>query len=64
VIKPHPNTQTMAAANTNFAHLLPPSWTKHVQLWLEDDIPSFDVGGFVVGGASRSLLRPASPHSI
>lgn len=37
--------------SNNFAHLLPPSWTKHVQLWLEDDIPSFDVGGFVVGGA-------------
>lgn len=37
----------------NFAHLLPPSWKKHVQLWLEDDIPSFDIGGFVVGGTSR-----------
>ncbi|KAG7377161.1 hypothetical protein PHYPSEUDO_012069 [Phytophthora pseudosyringae] len=40
----------------NFAHLLPPSWTKHVQLWLEDDIPSFDVGGFVVGEAEETAL--------
>lgn len=47
----------MAAASSNddLAHLLPPSWKKHVQLWLEDDIPSYDIGGFVVGGA-------ASPH--
>ncbi|KAF0690607.1 Aste57867_18009 [Aphanomyces stellatus] len=34
---------------SDFAHLLPPTWKKHVQLWLEDDIPSYDVGGFVVG---------------
>lgn len=40
----------------NFAHLLPPSWTKHVQLWLADDIPSFDVGGFVVGEAEETAL--------
>ncbi|KAE9338937.1 Nicotinate-nucleotide pyrophosphorylase carboxylating [Phytophthora rubi] len=43
-------------AESNFAHLLPPSWTKHVQLWLEDDIPSFDVGGFVVGEAEETAL--------
>ncbi|OQS06229.1 nicotinate-nucleotide pyrophosphorylase [Thraustotheca clavata] len=33
----------------DFSHLLPPTWKKHVALWLEDDIPSYDVGGFVVG---------------
>ncbi|KAG7398924.1 hypothetical protein PHYBOEH_010142 [Phytophthora boehmeriae] len=36
--------------------LLPPSWTKHVQLWLEEDIPSFDVGGFVVGDSPETAL--------
>ncbi|RLN55030.1 hypothetical protein BBJ28_00009030 [Nothophytophthora sp. Chile5] len=40
---------------TEFAHLLPPSWQKHVQLWLEDDVPSFDIGGFVVGGRRLPL---------
>lgn len=32
-----------------FAHLLPPSFEKETLQWLEDDCPSFDVGGFVVG---------------
>lgn len=41
----------LVSTMANFAHLLPPTWKKHVQLWLEDDIPSYDIGGFVVGGA-------------
>jgi hypothetical protein len=31
------------------AHLLPPHYTQQVTAWLEEDIPSFDYGGFVVG---------------
>ncbi|CAI5717860.1 unnamed protein product [Hyaloperonospora brassicae] len=42
--------------NPNFAHLLPPSWATHVQQWLEDDVPSFDVGGFVVGETEETAL--------
>ena len=34
---------------TNFAHLLPSSFEKEVIQWLQDDCPSFDIGGFVVG---------------
>ncbi|POM63623.1 Nicotinate-nucleotide pyrophosphorylase [Phytophthora palmivora] len=49
---------------TNFAHLLPPSWTKHVQLWLEDDIPSFDVGGFVVGESEETALLLAKSDGV
>ncbi|RLN46142.1 hypothetical protein BBJ29_001923 [Phytophthora kernoviae] len=41
---------------SDYSHLLPPSWTKHVQLWLEEDIPSFDVGGFVVGESPETAL--------
>ncbi|KAF1326727.1 Nicotinate-nucleotide diphosphorylase, partial [Globisporangium splendens] len=37
------------ADSGDFAHLLPPTWKKNVHLWLEDDIPSYDIGGFVVG---------------
>lgn len=33
----------------SFAHLLPPHFKREVLQWLEDDCPSFDVGGFVVG---------------
>ncbi|KAI9179065.1 nicotinate-nucleotide diphosphorylase (carboxylating) [Blastocladiella emersonii ATCC 22665] len=34
---------------SNYAHLLPPSWKTSVTAWLQEDIPSFDYGGFVVG---------------
>ncbi|KAI0031657.1 Quinolinate phosphoribosyl transferase [Vararia minispora EC-137] len=38
---------------TSFAHLLPPSWKSQVAAWLQEDTPSFDYGGFVVGEARR-----------
>ncbi|QIW99953.1 hypothetical protein AMS68_005471 [Peltaster fructicola] len=38
-----------APAHGNPAHLLPPSWRKQITTWLEEDTPSFDYGGFVVG---------------
>jgi len=31
------------------AHLLPPTYKRLVSEWLEEDTPSFDYGGFVVG---------------
>lgn len=33
----------------DFTHLLPPQWTSYVSAWLQEDIPTFDIGGFVVG---------------
>lgn len=36
-----------------FAHLLPPGWTSIVQTWLQEDTPSFDWGGYVVGESVR-----------
>ncbi|KAF2720664.1 nicotinate-nucleotide pyrophosphorylase [Polychaeton citri CBS 116435] len=38
-----------APVHGNPAHLLPPSWRRIVGAWLEEDTPSFDYGGFVVG---------------
>jgi len=32
-----------------YGQLLPPSWESYIDLWLNEDIPSFDYGGFVVG---------------
>lgn len=32
-----------------YAHLLPPSWKGKIAEWLQEDCPSFDWGGFVVG---------------
>lgn len=33
----------------DYALLLPPSWERKIDEWLDEDIPSFDYGGFVVG---------------
>ncbi|KAI0819626.1 nicotinate-nucleotide diphosphorylase [Trametes gibbosa] len=40
----------------NFAYLLPPSWKTQVTAWLQEDTPSFDYGGFVVGEAPREAF--------
>jgi len=39
-----------------FAHLLPPSWKGAVTVWLQEDTPSFDYGGYVVGEAEREAF--------
>lgn len=31
------------------SHLLPPSWKSIVTTWFQEDCPSFDYGGLVVG---------------
>ncbi|CAM9146195.1 unnamed protein product [Choristocarpus tenellus] len=40
----------------SYEHLLPPSWEKLVQTWLDEDIPSLDVGGFVVGDKEQTAI--------
>ena len=40
----------------HFEHLLPPSWKTQVTAWLQEDTPSFDYGGFVVGEAQREAF--------
>ncbi|ANB12571.1 nicotinate-nucleotide diphosphorylase (carboxylating) [Sugiyamaella lignohabitans] len=41
---------------TTFAHALPVSgeWKAQVTAWLSEDVPSFDVGGFVVGDEEKT----------
>ncbi|KAL8844373.1 MAG: hypothetical protein Q9176_001283 [Flavoplaca citrina] len=39
----------MAAELGTVHHLLPPTYKRMVSAWLEEDCPSFDYGGFVVG---------------
>lgn len=39
----------MASAHGILAHLLLPNFKRTVSAWLEEDCPSFDYGGFVVG---------------
>jgi nicotinate-nucleotide pyrophosphorylase (carboxylating) len=38
-----------APAHGTVAHLLPLTYKRYVSEWLEEDTPSFDYGGFVVG---------------
>jgi len=40
----------------DFSHLLPPNWKPQVVAWLDEDTPSFDYGGFVVGEAEREAF--------
>ena len=63
------NPQIMAAtegapAHGNVAHLLSPSYKSTVAAWLEEDTPSFDYGGFVVGaGVAEARLLGKSEVS-
>ena len=41
--------QEGAPVHGNVAHLLPPGYKRQISAWLEEDTPSFDYGGFVVG---------------
>jgi nicotinate-nucleotide pyrophosphorylase (carboxylating) len=34
-------------------HVLPPSWKVQVLNWLQEDTPSFDWGGYIVGDVPR-----------
>ncbi|EED14130.1 nicotinate-nucleotide pyrophosphorylase [Talaromyces stipitatus ATCC 10500] len=48
----------MASAHGNLGHLLPLNYKRLISEWLEEDCPSFDYGGFVVGeseGEARLL---------
>ncbi|PYH41120.1 nicotinate-nucleotide diphosphorylase (carboxylating) [Aspergillus saccharolyticus JOP 1030-1] len=48
----------MAAKHGDLSHLLPGNYKRLITAWLEEDCPSFDYGGFVVGeseGEARLL---------
>lgn len=48
----------MALTHGNLGHLLPLNYKRIISEWLEEDCPSFDYGGFVVGeseGEARLL---------
>jgi nicotinate-nucleotide pyrophosphorylase (carboxylating) len=53
-----------APVHGNPAHLLPPSWKKTISTWLEEDTPSFDYGGFVVGDGPAEARLLAKSQGI
>jgi len=38
------------------ASLLPPHWKEEVARWIEQDMPKWDVGGFVVGDSAHHAM--------
>ncbi|RUS26738.1 nicotinate-nucleotide diphosphorylase [Jimgerdemannia flammicorona] len=42
--------------STSYAHLLPPSWKTQITQWIEEDVPSFDYGGYVVGETDQIAI--------
>jgi nicotinate-nucleotide pyrophosphorylase (carboxylating) len=44
----------MATELGDLSHLLPAGWSKIVTYWFEEDCPSFDYGGFVVGETAET----------
>jgi len=47
-----------------YAHLLPPTWKHLVTSWLQEDIPSFDFAGYVVGDAPRTAILYAKSPGV
>ncbi|EEH39588.1 nicotinate-nucleotide pyrophosphorylase [Paracoccidioides lutzii Pb01] len=41
----------MASSHGDLSHLLTPTFSQTISAWLQEDCPSFDYGGFVVGEA-------------
>jgi nicotinate-nucleotide pyrophosphorylase (carboxylating) len=44
------------SATSSFEHLLPTSWKSQVTVWLAEDTPSFDYGGYIVGEVHREAF--------
>lgn len=49
-------TQDMALDYGSLADLLPAAWRSQVTAWLQEDTPSFDYGGYVVGEVDRAAI--------
>lgn len=48
----------------NLATLLPPHWKQEVQRWIHDDVPQFDVGGFVVGEKNETAILYGKSYGV
>jgi len=44
--------------------LLPPSWESYIDTWLDEDIPSFDYGGYVVGEQMEKAVLLGKANGI
>ena len=58
----HLSPAAMSSSLEHYEYLLPPSWKTQVTAWLQEDTPSFDYGGFVVGEAHREAYLLGKGH--
>ena len=55
-------TRDLNSKMNDYSTLLPPSWKTHVDLWLENDTPKLDWGGFIVGdGVMEAKILGKAP---
>lgn len=45
-----------SVAPENLAHILPAHWKEEVGRWMQQDMPKWDIGGFVVGDTMQEAL--------
>ncbi len=50
------SSSSTGAVCDDFSALLPPTWKSLVDRYLEDDLPGFDYGGFVVGDKPETAV--------
>ena len=50
--------------DADYEHLLPHNWGKLVQLWLDEDIPGFDIGGYVVGSKLETAVLYGKSYGL
>lgn len=56
------SSRSMALKYGTVSHLLPETYKRMVSDWLEEDCPSFDYSGFVVGGAAAEAKLLGKSH--
>ncbi|KAF9918745.1 hypothetical protein BX616_006119 [Lobosporangium transversale] len=52
------------APSSTLTHLLPPNWKVKITEWLQEDIPSFDYGGYVVGEKETTAILYGKSEGI
>ena len=43
---------------------LPPLWEHQIRLWLQEDVPGFDIGGFVAGDRNTVAYLYAKTRGV
>ncbi len=50
-------------SRVDYSNLLPPLWEAQIKDWVHEDLPGFDIGGFVVGNKPEGAKMGWLEHS-